>query len=852
MVVGAGVMLKNTTDTLQKKGATTNLKGEFNISGIKKGNYELFVRYLGYKPYKLRISVSQADTNLGTLKLIPDSASMQEVEIEAHIVPMKQNGDTIEYNANAFKTDPDAELEDLLQMLPGITVDNGVKAQGEDIQQILVDNRPYFGGNLDAALKNIPAETIDKIQVYYKPSDLAKFTGFDDGQSIKVINIITKPDKRNGEFGKLYAGYATNGQHNANGDLNLFDGNRRITFIGSSANATGSQGGVSNTNSAGVNYGDSLGKKVFLSGSYTYTNNHNSVQSSLTRAYFASSPANETYKETDASGSFNQSQTLNMRMECKFDTMNLLTVGPSFSVNTGNNFSSVSAENDVNAEPQSITNNNTNGNTSVHSGNINMLYGHRFIKKGRTLSIGINGGVNNNINGGTLMANDRYPGTTDSVAILNQENYQFNYGVNVSSTVNYTEPLSKTSMLQFDYSYSFSTSKTNKQTSNYDSLTHLYDNIDSTLSNGYYTVTNLNRGGVAYRTFGKKFSLDLATHYQEESLAGANDYITNNVFTHKPYDAVLPSAVLNYKISKRSNLTFNYQTSTSLPSIFQLQNIINNTNPLLLSTGNPGLQQSYTNNLSLRYGLPVSETGNISFNASASSTMHTVASSVFTAIRDSILPGGFVLHQGSQLTMPVNLNGAANARFFASYAVPIKKIEGNFSLNAGVSYVTSPGLVNNVEGFTNTWSYNSSVALSGYTKSGFNYSVNYSPAYSVVNNTLVPESDNNYLTQNISARIGWKIWKGVVFNTDMNYHAYSGLNTAYNQNYALWNASIGKKFFKKQNDEFRFYVYDILNSQNSLSHTVTDLYVQNRQTNVLGRYYMVSFVYQLRSYKKAE
>jgi len=650
-VVGAGVMLKSTKDSLQKKGTTTNLKGDFIFSGIKNGTYELNIKYLGYKPYKLSVHIHQNDTNLGTLKLIPDSASMQEVEIEAHIVPMKQNGDTIEYNANAYKTDPDAELEDLLMQLPGITIDNGVKAQGEDIQQILVDNRPYFGGDLDAALKNIPAETIDKIQVYFKPSDLSKFTGFDDGQSIKVINIITKPDKRNGEFGKLYAGYSTSGQHNASGDMNFFDGNRRITLIGSSANVTGVQGGVSSTNSIGLNYGDSLGKKTFLSGSYAYTNNHNSVQSSLSRAYFASNPPNEIYRETDASGSFGQNQRLNLRMESKFDTMNILTVSPAFSINTGSNSSTASAENDVNGEPQSITQNSTNNNTGIQNANIGIMYGHRFVKKGRTLSVNINGAVNNNLNNGHLHALDQYPGTTDSIIMLNQHNYLFNYGFNVSPSVNYTEPLGKNSMLLFSYAYSFNTSRSNKQTSNYDSLTRLYDHIDSTLSNGYYTVTNLNKGGVAYRIFNKNYSLDLGINYQEESLSGANDYISSNVFTHKPYDALLPSAVFNYKISKKSNFNINYQTSTSLPSVFQLQNIINNTNPLLLSTGNPNLQQSYTQNISLRYGLPVSETGNISFNASASSTMHTVASSFITATKDSTLPGGDMYCTGA-LSLP--------------------------------------------------------------------------------------------------------------------------------------------------------------------------------------------------------
>ena len=851
-VLGAGVMFKNTKDTLQKKGATSNFKGDFSFSDMRYGEYELSVKYLGYKVFKMPVSITQLITNLGTLKLVPDSSSIGEVEILAHIIPMKQNGDTIEYNANVFQTDPDAELEDLLSRLPGVTLDNGIKAQGEDIQQILVDNRPYFGGDLDAALKNIPAETIDKIQVYYKPSDQSKFTGFDDGKSIKVINIITKPDKRNGEFGKASGGYATSGLHNASTDVNLFDANRRISAIGSSTYTTSGQGGVSNTNSLGVNYGDSLGKKVFLTGSYAYTNNHNSVQSTLTRAYFAASPQNETYKESDASGSFGQNQRLDIKMECHFDSMNMLTTTPTFGMNTTRNSSATDAGTYLDGEQQSITQNSSNNAANVLSGNMNILYGHCFSKKGRTISINLNGSVNNSTNGGNLRANDQYPGNADSIIDLDQQNYVINHGYNVSTSLNYTEPLSKNSLLQFTYSYSFNVSQSNKRTDNYDSVSRLYDQIDTPLTNGFNTVNATNKSGLAYRINEKKYSLNLDLNYKYETLAGSDVYFNTQPLIKKTFNAVLPSIMFNYKFSKKSNININYQTSTSLPSLFQLQNIINNTNPLLLMTGNPELQQQYVQTISVRYGFPVSETSGINFNLSASSINDIVASSVVTAAQDSFLPGGYLLHKGSQLIMPVNLNGAANARAFVSYTIPVKKIEGNFSVNAGVSYVTAPGIINYIEGFTNTWTMNGSVMLSGHTKERFDYNLNYSPTYSIVKNTSTLMADNNYYIQNISGQVGWTIWKSLVLNTDLNYRIYSGLNITYNQDYALWNASIAEKFFKKKNGQLKFSVYDILNSQNNLNHTVTDLYIQNRQTNVLGRYYMLSFVYQLRNYHKAK
>ena len=850
-IVGAVVMLKNDKDTLPKSSVTTNLNGNFSFSVIRFGKYDLVVKCLGYKSFKMPVTINLPVINLGELKLGLDSTSMEEVEIVAHIEPMKQNGDTIEYNANAFPTDPDAELEDLLSRLPGITIDNGVKAQGEDIQQILLDNRPYFAGDLDAALKNIPAETIDKIQVYYKPSDQSKFTGFDDGQSIKVINIITKQDKRNGEFGKAYAGYGTNRLYDAKADLDFFNVNRRITAIGSSNYTTSGQGGVNNTNTLELNYGDSIGKKVFLTGSYAYHNIQNATQSSLSRIYFSTSPANETYNETDAFYSFSHSHSLNLKMECHFDTMNMLNIAPSASVNGITNSGSTNAETIIGTEPQSITSNSRNGGPSVVNASANILFAHKFEKKGRTLSINFNAATHTNGDLETLNASDHYPGAPDSLMNINQASVKDEYGFNISPTINYTEPINKNSLVQIDYSYSYNTSRSSQLTENYDTMNGMYDKIDTMLTNAFEIETITHKAGIAYRLNEKNYSLNINLNYQEQSLNGQNDYFNDFVIVNKPFSAVLPSIVFNYKFSKKSNININYQTSTSMPSVFQLQNFINNTNPLLLTTGNPNLQQQYTQNISLRYGFPVSITNSININLSASSAMHTVASSIVTAAQDSTLPAGFVLHRGSQLMMPVNLNGAANVRANFSYAIRIKKIESNFSLNGGVAYVTAPGLVNNMEGFTNTWTMNGSAMLSGHTKEKFDYSLNYSPTYSIVKNTSTPQADNNYYTQNMAARAGWTIWNSLVLNTDFNYRVYTGLNTNYYQGYALWNASIGKKFFKKQNGQVKFTIYDILNSQNSLSHTVTDIYVQNRQTNVLTRYYLLTFVYQLRNYKNS-
>jgi len=237
LLPAANITATSTKDTAVKIYATSDVAGKFTLDGLYQQSYILKVSLVGYRDYRKTVLVQKSVQDLGTIFLMQKPVELSGVDIFGKVTPVEQKKDTVQFNAGAFKSNPDASAEDLITKLPGVTMDKTtVKAQGENIQQVLVDGRPFFGDDPFIALRNLPADVIDKIQVYDKLSDQAELTGFDDGQSIKTMNIVTRTDRRNGQFGKLYGGYGDEGKYEAGGNTNFFDNSTRISVIGLSNN----------------------------------------------------------------------------------------------------------------------------------------------------------------------------------------------------------------------------------------------------------------------------------------------------------------------------------------------------------------------------------------------------------------------------------------------------------------------------------------------------------------------------------------------------------------------------------------------------------------------------------------
>lgn len=892
---GANLILTDASDSSRKLFTTSGAGGIFSFQGILHHTYYLKARYLGFKSLDRKITLDKPSLVLGPLTMIQSGRSLKEVKVIGNIPPTQANGDTIAYNARAYKTNPDATAEDLVGKMPGITVaSNGsVTAHGETVQKVLVDGKPFFGNDPTTALRNLPAEVVSKVQVFDKMSDQAQFTGFDDGNSVKTMNIVTRRNKRNGQFGKFSAGYGTDGRYTIGGAINSFNKDRRISLIGLSNNVNqqnfaiqdvlgvmgtgnggfgggggnfrGGPGGVGNflvwnqpgiatTNSIGLNYSDSWGKKITVSGSYFFNNIRNNIDETLTRNYFLSSDSNQVYNEQDLSNSNNYNHRFNLRLVYTIDPHNSLIITPNLSFQ---NYHSLSGVSGAYMAPDSTLLSQTMNHTHTGSNGYNMgndiLYRHSFAKMGRTISVDFHTEWDKKDGNTDLYSQNNYYKTlgtqNDS---LSQRSLLHSNSNLYSTNIVYTEPIGKSSQLALTYNNSLTSGVSNKNTFNYDYVASQYSQFDTALSNDYQDNYQTNLLGLNYRYRGKKGLFLMGGLSYQNALLTGKEIFPGSANVRRNYNNILTNAMLRYQFSRSRNLRIFYRSRTEPPSIAELQNAIDNSNPLQLSTGNPNLQPQTIHFMFARYSavnMAKSRMFFAFFHIEQASNY--IANSTFTAPHDTLLPGNILLNKGSQLTQPVNLSGNFSANTFLTLGLPLSFMKSNLNLSGGISYNRSPGLVNGIKNFSNNYGLNLPLVISSNISQDLDFTVSYSPSYNIIRNSIQPRLNSNYFTNSASLRFNWIFWKGFEMNSDITYNQYSGLGAGYDKAYILWNGSIGKRFLKKQNAQIQLSVFDLLNQNTSISRTPTETYIEDSRVNVLQQYFMLTFTYTLRNFKPA-
>lgn len=469
-VTGARVQLLR-KDSSIITGTIADKNGFFTLRGVPAGEHTLLLQSVGFAPKYSKVTVPAALIGkMDTLRLPPqrmtsNAVKTGEVEVSTTALRAEVRGDTTEFNAKAFKSDKNAAAEDVIRKMPGVEVDaNGtVKTQGENVRRVLVDGKPFFGDDPTAALRNLPAEIIDRVQVIDQMSDQASFTRFDDGDRTKTLNIITNPNKRNGQFGKVYAGYGSNtdafeSRYTAGGNINFFNGDRRISLLGMSNNinqqnfaiqdilgllgggnnnmarmmgspaaaaamrsgggaqmfrgggggGSGSPGdflvpqsdGITQSHGLGLNYSDSWGKNVTATGSYFVNLTDNAAQQSLQRQYFLAGVPPQTSTQATQSGTQNMNHRVNMRIEATLDSSNSLVFTPRLTLQTNNRLTYTDRATFIETlGSKSLLNTTDADNTSKNFGYSlggDILWRHKFPLEGRTLSINISPSYNRN------------------------------------------------------------------------------------------------------------------------------------------------------------------------------------------------------------------------------------------------------------------------------------------------------------------------------------------------------------------------------------------------------------------------------------------------------------------------
>lgn len=379
-----------------------------------------------------------------------------------------------------------------------------------------------------------------------------------------------------------------------------------------------------------------------------------------------------------------------------------------------------------------------------------------------------------------------------------------------------------------------------------------YSIFDTTLSNKFDNTYNTQNGGITYRIGDRDNQFSVGVSYQNSSLK-SDQVFPEIAAVDRSFSNILSNIQFRRKLSARSNIRLFYRGSVNAPSVNQLQNVIDNSNQLRMSTGNPGLDQQYTHILSGRYTYTNTQKGQSLFaNVFVQRANDYVANATYTAATDSFLAPGIVLYKGSQITKPVNLDGYWSLRSFFTYGQPVKFIKSNVNLNAGFTYSKVPGLVNNVSTVSNTYTYSTGIVIASNISERIDFNVSYNANFNTVKNTVQPQLNQNYITQSAGVQVNLLSKSGWFLQNDISNQTYSGLSEGFNQSFWLWNAGVGKKFLKDRRGELKLTVFDLLKQNQSITRTVGDSYVQDVQNLVLKQYFMMTFTYSLKNFGKAK
>ena len=860
------VTLSTDPDAVFVRETVSSADGSFLFEDIDPGNYMIRVQYLGYEPIEHVLELTE-NTDVGVLNLLESATALDEVMIDIRPPVGEQKGDTMQFNAGAFQTMKDASAQSLIEKMPGIAAEDGnLQAQGEQIVQILVDGKPFFGTDVNAALQNLPAEVIQSIQVFDKLSDKAELSGFDDGEREKTINIITKPNSRKGLFGKVTGGYGNDDRYMAGASVNAFNEDQRVTITGLSNNVNVTnysadpnsrsggrpQNGIINTNRIGIDFSDTWGDKIDINASYLFSHRKNFGEESLMRDYILPDAEGQVYSESSENTRRSADHRFNMRFEYNIDSNNRILYRPRLSIESNKENSFFTGNTMTPAGLLNQTENRLFARSNEVDINNRLLYSRRFAKKGRSFTLELNSGNYLNDDDEDRDAENIYYDETERTEILNQQNVRDHRGFSWEAGASYTEPIGKYSMIELEYEIGNDKDDSDKLTYNLDGNGEITGirHLDTALSNTFKSKYLSQEAEIGYQYARERFRIQAEAEFQHASLK--NDQTFPSAFVlERTFKSVLPSVRIDYEFSDTKNLEFDYDARTNAPSVDDLQGVIDNSNPLQLRTGNPNLQQSYSNRFRLRYRAYNPQNQRSFFGMIMSSlTDNNVVNSTLIAEEPIEVADGIVLERGSQLSRPVNLDGYWDVRAFANWGTPLNFISSNFNLHGGVSYTHSPGMINEEVNFVNTMRYNGGISISSNISDRIDFNIWTRGSYNTVENSLRPALSNNYFNLSTRLNYNWILWQNLVYRLDVNHQLNTGLSEGYDNSVFLVNMALGKKILKNELGEVSVNVYDLFGQNNNIRRNINETYIEDSRSNVLQRYFMVSFTYNIRYFSR--
>lgn len=899
---GATVQLFVARDSVQKLANSADAAGNFGFYGLPQGFYRIRISFIGFSEKTVKLFTKDTLNDLGIIRLSEDARRLKQVDVVRDVTPVQLKGDTSEYNSRAFKTSKDASAEDLVTKMPGVTIQDGkVQAQGEEVKQVLVDGKPFFGDDPTAVLKTLPAEVIDKIQVFDRRSEQSQFTGFDDGNTTKTLNIITKQEYKNGTFGRAAAGYGDAGRYKGNLALNKFKGAQRITWLanvnnvneanfssddlagvmagqgggdgmmsrmrtqfggmmrggrgggwrgGSDMGNTGESflvdqsGGISTTQAAGFNYSDKKGKADWTL-SYFFNRTDNMTEQQSLRTFFQRGQDLSTYNQSQISNTVNLNHRVQLRAEIKLDSLRSILIQPKFSFQKNNGENNLNGNNFLAGKSISTTSAFTDAITQAWQASASILYRHAFKLKGRTLSLQITPSLAYNRANASLLSASGFELGSVAAQNLDQQTLTDKPSWVAPVNITYTEPIGKQHQLSFTLSPNWARRTSDKLTNNRDSL-GIYQFLDTLLSARLNSFVETRNAGASWRIGkgGNSFNVGISAQQNRLSIdrtLPADDRFSRNYF------ALLPNASLQWRFGFTKNIRVNYRSSASVPSADQLLPAINNTNPLQLTRGNNELNQDLQHHMFIRYSSMNIKRSSALFLVTGFSLIRDyVGTATYQAFRETVFEDGLVLIPGAQLSQPVNMNGYFQWRNFGSYSIPLKFIRCNLTTGGSFLLNYTPGRMNGQNNITRNYTAGALLSLASNISEKVDFTLTGSPAWNVIENKVQPSLNNEFYSHVFRFKTQVQPWKGLVLQSEITQNYFQGLSAGLNTRFSLWNAGVGYKFLKDRQADLRMIVFDLLKQNNSLNRNAYETYYEDVQTNTLTRYFMLVFTWSIR------
>lgn len=874
----ATVYFSRVSDSTVVDYTISDKNGNFNFK-IKTLDYPVVLRvsYTGYLDYKKQFASLQKDIDLGTMGLQENVSSLKEVVVQSEIPPISVKADTLEFNASSFKVAPDANVEKLLKQLPGVEIDTDGKitVNGKEVNNILVNGKPFFGKDGKIATQNLPAEMIEKVQVTDTKTKKEELSGQTASDNTSTINLTIQEDKNKGLFGKATAGYGTDDRYESSVLFNYFKDTQKISVLGSSNNINsvgfsmdeifdnmgggrnqsvyinnngsfgingmrfGGNSGITKSNMLGVNFSDEwFNKKVDPNGSYYYTNSITENRNRTGRINLLPTGNTSTNSESNAKTD-NTGHAINFDLEVKIDSTTTLYLSPNISKNkTLDQYTSFSSSFD---SANALLNENTTNNFQdvERSSFTNNLYLYKKLKrKGRGVSFTMNNEYNDNETNLNTNTNTVFYQSGNPDDSRNQNRLDTDKMDMLELEVGYSEPITDSLKLSFETSFKTQRFRNGKTTFDFDPTTNAYTDYNDLLSNQIFSRNNTFNGsvGISITKSKYRFNLDFGTdflNYENQST-----YLSTITTLKNNYMYPNVRAYINYKVAKSKSIYSRYTYNVNLPSAEQLLPFENLANPLNTITGNAFLKPVENHNLYMNFNNYdyATRSGFYSYFGGSLRKNQIVSSTVYDA--------DFKANTTYQ-----NIDQTYN--FYTGFSVnkSYKKEKRTFKygFGIGVNYDFNQGLTNATLYQAKGIQLNPRANLSW----SIDDLVTIAPSYRYTYNSTSFENyviDKTNTFRHIFKLEATTYWpKNVVLGNDFGYTYNSNIANGFQKDFYLWNVSLGYNFFNEQLLA-KVKVYDLLNQNVNATRTITPTAITDEENTVLQQYVMFSLTYKLEKF----